>query len=350
MRERLSYKDIVRQTDLKLKSIIGTELPIFKKIRNFVTKSGGKRIRPLIHYYTARMLGYSGDECCDVGAIGELIHAASLLHDDVVDEAQRRRYRPSVNSLYGNKRAVLSGDYLLSCGLDHLTTLKSSLPLLTIFTRAVRMLAIGEILQMHWEKRFNISEEIYNKIIMGKTAALFGCMTESASILANGGDQKREREKYRAFGERLGYLFQIRDDYLDYYAKGNSGANSRGANGRNGSKGNSKRLFSDILSGKERYQDFRCGLVTRPVILLRRYLKKRERKIVENLFSADRLKVGPQEIETIMSMFDRYRIDTKMAREIEEEAHALMRFLRKSKASLYRDSLIEQMTHLLVSA
>ena len=106
---------IIRQINKRLAKIIGIELPILKKVKKFVIKSGGKRIRPLLHYYTGKMLSYQKEEWQDIGAIGELIHAASLLHDDVIDKAQMRRQAPSLNSLYGNKISILSGG--LSTGM-----------------------------------------------------------------------------------------------------------------------------------------------------------------------------------------------------------------------------------------
>lgn len=356
MRDLLAHTQIIKKIDSKLKDIIGTDLPIFKRIRNFVIKSGGKRIRPLLHYHIAHMLGYSENEWRDVGAIGELIHAASLLHDDVIDEAQTRRYRPSINSLYGNKTAILSGDYLLSCGLDHLTTLKRSLPLLEVFTRAVRMLATSELLQMRWEKDLSISEKMYNRIIMGKTASLFGCMAESAAILADEGNSKKEREKYRQFGERLGRIFQIRDDYLDYYSDEKAshldGKNSRknskkssGKSSRSGREGNNR---GRQLASKELYQDFRQGSVTRPIILLRQSLQRRDRTILAELFSMERQEIGEQEIEKITSMLEEHKIAIRIRWEIEEEIHALLRFLRRIKASNYRDGIIEQLASLLI--
>ncbi|MCB1318987.1 MAG: polyprenyl synthetase family protein, partial [Leptospiraceae bacterium] len=231
---------LVKRFNQKLDRIIGSDLPILQKIKKFVIKSGGKRIRPITHFYFTAMLGYTGREWEDCGAIGELIHAASLLHDDVVDEASMRRGKPSINALEGNKTAVLSGDYLLACGLDHLGTLPHAKGLLPVFTRVIRMLAIGELLQMQHEHNLDLKARDYNRIILGKTGSLFGAMTESAWIVAteaeDGGNARMERRKaYRDFGERMGYLFQVRDDYLDYF-------------------GDAVRERKDI------YQDFRRGL------------------------------------------------------------------------------------------
>ena len=136
--------ELVRRFDRKLGRIIGQDLPVLKRVKKFLIKSGGKRIRPITHYYFTQLLGYEGRDWEDVGAIGELIHGASLLHDDVVDEASIRRGHPSVNALEGNKTAILAGDYMLGCGLDHLNTLRDSGRLLDIFTRVLRMLSVGD--------------------------------------------------------------------------------------------------------------------------------------------------------------------------------------------------------------
>ena len=318
---------LVTRFNRKLGQIIaGPELPILKKIKTFVIKSGGKRIRPITHYYFSSILGYTGNEWEDVGAIGELIHAASLLHDDVVDDATMRRGKPAVNALYGNKTAILSGDYLLACGLDHLRTLERSTDLLGVFTRVIRMLAIGELLQMEYERNFKLDQKIYDRIILGKTGSLFGAMSEAAFVLATPAGEKintRQAKRYREFGERMGRLFQVRDDYLDYFGDARS-------------------------NGKELYQDFHRGLITHPIIVLRSLVSARERKILAGLWASDEKRSTTAGLDQFLEISQAANIQTRLAREIEQEVHRLMSFVREHDGSEYREKILEHLTTLLV--
>ena len=316
---------IVRQTNHCLAKIIGTELSILKKVKSFVSKSGGKRIRPLLHCSMAKLLGYEGVEWRDVGAIGELIHAASLLHDDVIDEAQVRRQAPSLNFLYGNKISVLSGDYLLACALQHLNNLEHCSVLLPLFTRSVRMLAIGELLQMEHEKKIKTSGAVYERIILCKTACLFGCMSEAAYILSQTkkADPKTQLS-YRNFGERLGRLFQLRDDFLDYFQTSRS-------------------------TGKEDYQDLKRGLISWPIIVLYKSLNKNQRCTLTDIFTKTQKRTAPANLKRLQTLFECVDLRKKLEREIEAEAHILISFLRKHPSSIYRGQILDQLFYLFIA-
>ena len=313
---------LVKQFDRKLETIIGSDLPILKKIKEFVIKSGGKRIRPLTHYYFTQILGYEGEEWLDVGAIGELIHAASLLHDDVVDKSELRRGKPTINKIYDNKTSILSGDFFLACGLDHLGTLVHSNSLLRVFTRVIRKLSVGELLQMEWERNFKIPEATYEDIILGKTAVLFGAMTESAAILA--GSSPEDTVKYREFGERLGRIFQLRDDYLDYFGDEQS-------------------------NGKKNYQDFQRGLVTRPVIVLRNLLEKKELKGLEKNWASDEFRSSDSGVESWLNLCDKSDLDNRLAGEIDGEIHNLIGFLEEHPPSKYSEKIAQNLQGLMVT-
>lgn len=317
---KISRDLLIKQFNRKLDDIIREELPILKEVKAFVIKSGGKRIRPLIHYFFSQLLDYRGDEWRDVGAIGELIHAASLVHDDVIDEATLRRGKPSVNALFGNKNAVLSGDYLLACGLDHLGTLSKSAELLPVFTRVIRMLSVAELLQEENETKLDLKEAVYERIIVGKTGVLFGAMTETAAILAELPAPKAAQ--YRAFGEKLGLVFQIRDDYLDYYDDGSD--------------------------GKDLFQDFKRGLVTRPLIVMRQKMGRAERKELERIWASEEARAEPRAIETMLGISKKLGARRALAMEIETEVHSLMHFVREHADSEIRQGVLDQLTRLLV--
>ncbi|MBE7438238.1 MAG: polyprenyl synthetase family protein [Spirochaetales bacterium] len=296
----------------KLDAIIREDLPVLKKVKKFVIQSGGKRIRPLLHYHTCALLEYQGKVWQDVGAIGELIHAASLLHDDVVDESKTRRGQPSTNALHGNKTAVLCGDYLLACGLDHLRTLPGSQELLRIFTVVIRKLAVGELLQLQWESNIRLDRKTYEQIIHCKTGALFGAMTESAALLAAHSSLK----EYARFGEELGLLFQLRDDYLDYFP----------------GKGD----------GKPAFQDFKRGLVTFPFLLLLE--ERKNRKELVRLFAMEDREAALEELMPFLTT----RVQKTLAISIESKVHEAMHFVRRHPPLPARALLIDQLHALQV--
>lgn len=316
-------KPIINQINKKLTAIIGQDLPILKKVKSFVIKSGGKRIRPLTHYYFAKMLGYKGNEWCDVGAIGELIHAASLLHDDVIDQANVRRGKPSVNAIYGNATAVLSGDYLLACGLDQLCSLEKSTDLIRIFTQVLKDLSVGELLQMQWEHNFKLQSNTYQRIINGKTGSLFGAMTQSAYIISNKHSDYQIAQGYKKFGEKMGRLFQIRDDYLDYFG-------------------------SSTIEGKDSYQDYKRGLVTIPLIMLRDRLSIKKRNQFKKVFQNEEKRTSSQGATLLIELLDEMHIKKLLAQEIEKDIHSLMNFLRDHPGTQSRELMIEQLRTLQV--
>ncbi len=315
----MNRNSLSRQFNDKLDEIIGEDLPLLKKVKKFVVSSGGKRIRPITHYYFSMMLGYKGREWADVGAIGEIIHAASLLHDDVIDDAGIRRGKPTMNALFGNKSSILSGDFLLACGLEHLMKLPMSGPLLMIFTRVLRELSTGELLQMQWESDVKIPDPMYERIIHCKTGSLFGAMTESAAVLSGSGAD--EAARCRQFGEIMGRVFQIRDDFIDYF--GDESAN-----------------------GKELFQDYRRGIVTRPVILLRKEISFREKKALEDMWNTPARRLSGQDM--FFGLFEKKNIRKKLAVELETEIHKLMHFVRGYSKSQYTDDLMEALRALMV--
>lgn len=309
----------VKKVDSRMSDIIGEDLPILKEVKKFVVKSGGKRIRPVLHYYFTKILEYEGSEWVDVGAIGELIHAASLLHDDVVDEGHMRRGTPTINALHGNKTAVLAGDYLFACALNHIATLKDAVRLIPIFTRIIRMLSVGELLQMRWETDLDLTMDVYNRVMHGKTGSLFGAMTESAAVLAGFDDERANQ--YRELGEGFGRVFQLRDDYLDYFA-------------------------DEKEFGKSRYQDFERGVVTRPVILLRESLGSKREKELRILWEDEKLRKSEEGLQMITTLMDEFSIKERNAEEIKNDLDHMREFMNSHSSSQYRQSILDQLDKL----
>ena len=187
--------------------------PRIPEVTAHLVEAGGKRLRPLLTLAAARMLGYAGQDHVKLAATVEFIHTATLLHDDVVDESQRRRGRPTANLLWDNKSSVLVGDYLFARSFQ-LMVETGSLRVLDILANASATIAEGEVLQLTAAQDLATDEQIYLQVIRGKTAALFAAATEVGGVIA--GVAEREIAALRDYGDALGIAFQIVDDMLDY--------------------------------------------------------------------------------------------------------------------------------------
>lgn len=187
---------------------------LLSQVLAFIKQRSGKRMRPMLMLLIAKNFGSVG-EVTQHAAIGlELLHTASLVHDDVVDESRQRRGQASVNAFYDNKVAVLVGDYILSTALLHVSHTASQ-RIIGGLAKLGQTLSDGEILQLSNISNVTISEEVYYEVIKRKTAALFEACTEMGALSV--GASKEDVEAARAFGMNLGMAFQIRDDIFDYY-------------------------------------------------------------------------------------------------------------------------------------
>jgi len=187
--------------------------PRIPEVTAHLVGAGGKRLRPMLTLASARMCGYAGAHHLSLAATVEFIHTATLLHDDVVDESAQRRGRPTANLLWDNKSSVLVGDYLFARSFQ-LMTETGSIEVLRILSDAAATIAEGEVLQMTAAQDLGTDEDIYLKVVRGKTAALFSAATEVGGVIA---DAPRDQvQALYAFGDALGIAFQIVDDLLDY--------------------------------------------------------------------------------------------------------------------------------------
>jgi octaprenyl-diphosphate synthase len=210
------------------KEVIGEELVLFEKhfkeavksrvslldrIMQYIVKRKGKQMRPMFVLLSAKLNGEINDASYRAASLVELLHTATLVHDDVVDDALERRSMFSINALWKNKIAVLVGDYLLSKGLL-LSLENKDFEILTILSTAVKKMSEGELLQIEKTRNLNFDESIYYEIINGKTASLLSssCGAGAASVTKN----EEVIHKMRAFGEMVGMAFQIKDDLFDY--------------------------------------------------------------------------------------------------------------------------------------
>ena len=187
--------------------------PLISDISSHLISSGGKRLRPLLTLASGQLCGYKGSRIIKLAATVEFIHTATLLHDDVVDESDKRRGKSSVNILWDNSSSVLVGDYLFARSFQLMTEV-GRLDILEVLSDASAKIAEGEVLQLTAAENIATSEEVYYKIVKGKTAALFAASLEVGAMLADA-DPKIRASLYE-YGDALGTSFQIADDILDF--------------------------------------------------------------------------------------------------------------------------------------
>ncbi|MBS1978416.1 MAG: polyprenyl synthetase family protein [Bacteroidetes bacterium] len=199
--------------EVKFRDSFHTKVLLLDKIMNYIVKRKGKQMRPMFIFLSAGTCGTISESTYRGAALIELLHTATLVHDDVVDDANYRRGFFSVNALWKNKIAVLVGDFLLSRGLT-LSVENKEFELLSIVNKAVRDMSEGELLQMEKARRLDVNEEVYYEIIRQKTASLIAscCAVGATSVKAS----SEAIEKMRLFGENIGMAFQIKDDLFDY--------------------------------------------------------------------------------------------------------------------------------------
>lgn len=187
--------------------------PRIPEVTAHLVEAGGKRLRPMLTLAAARMCGYEGEHHVKLAATVEFIHTATLLHDDVVDESERRRGRPTANLLWDNKSSVLVGDYLFARSFQ-LMVETESLRVMDILANASAVIAEGEVLQLTAAQDLATTEAIYLQVVRGKTAALFAAAMEVGGVIAAAPEP--QVQALRAYGDALGIAFQIVDDLLDY--------------------------------------------------------------------------------------------------------------------------------------
>lgn len=195
------------------KSIMNSDVALLNLVIQYITKKKGKQVRPVLVFLSAELCGGANQRSYIGASLVELLHTATLVHDDVVDEAAERRGMASINASWNNKIAVLIGDYLLAKGLLNSID-NSEFEFLYASSEAVRRMSEGELLQIQKSRDFSIDEESYFKIITNKTASLMASCCLIGAISAT--KDKIMQEKMRDFGELIGTAFQIRDDIFDY--------------------------------------------------------------------------------------------------------------------------------------
>tara|TARA_A100000164_G_scaffold358495_1_gene370190 strand:- start:645 stop:1658 length:1014 start_codon:yes stop_codon:yes gene_type:complete len=252
-----SVEDKLLLVEEKIKSKLTSGVELVQKMTDYHLDTGGKRLRALLTLGSAKLCGYSkGSRDINLAACVELIHAATLMHDDVIDNGSIRRGKKTLNKIWDNHASVLAGDYLLSRCFEMMVE-DGNLEVLKLLSSTSSKIAQGEILQLQHRGEVDMLEETYLKIISAKTAELFAAATKVGAILSN--MKNKEKEALEFYGRNLGLTFQIADDTLDYNSE--------------------LKLF-----GKKIGQDFYEGKITLPIILLFQKTEDNEKQKLKNIF------------------------------------------------------------------
>lgn len=208
-------RDDMRAVDTLISASLQSDVALVSQVSEYIVKSGGKRLRPVIVLLAARAFGYAGEQHIRAAAIIEFIHTATLLHDDVVDSSARRRGQDSANTVFGNQASVLVGDFLYSRAFQMMVDI-DSMRVMQILADATNTIAAGEVMQLMNVHDPDTSEEAYRQVIYRKTARLFEAGAQIAAVLAQ--RSKPEEQAMVRFGQELGTAFQLVDDALDFNA------------------------------------------------------------------------------------------------------------------------------------
>jgi octaprenyl-diphosphate synthase len=248
----------LRLVELALRDQVGSKAQIIGPLGTHVLSAGGKRLRPVLVLLTAELCGYTGPRRVELAAALELLHTATLLHDDIVDLAEMRRGRAAANAIWGNRRAVLAGDFFYARA-SSIVIEDGDLEMVESFARTIRLMAEGELLQLERSFDVDVTERNYYDVIDRKSATLLSVACEAGAIL--GGVTRAERRCVAEFGRELGLAFQLKDDALDY---------TTGA----------------ATLGKEQFADVREGKVTLPLLLTLKRCTNAEREQIGRVLKA----------------------------------------------------------------
>jgi len=255
----------------KFKSSLKTSVPLLDKIMHYIIKRKGKQMRPMFVFLSAKLFGNINESSYSAASLIELLHTATLVHDDVIDESNFRRGFFSINALWKNKISVLVGDFLLSRGLL-LAVEKNEFSLLKIMSTAVKDMSEGELMQIEKTRKLNITEDEYFEIIKKKTATLISACCESGASSSNTSDENIKTMS--DFGEKVGIAFQIKDDLFDY--------------------------TQSTLIGKPTGLDIREKKMTLPLIYTLNNVSKNDKKFIINTIKND--SKNPKKVEQIIML------------------------------------------------
>ena len=255
-----SVEDKLVLVEERIKTKLISKVDLVEKMTKYHLDTGGKRLRALLTLGSSKLCGYEkGTRDVNLAACVELIHAATLMHDDVIDNGDLRRGKKTLNKIWGNQSSILVGDYLLSRCFEMMVE-DGDQEVLKLLSSTSAEISQGEVLQLQHNREIDMLEETYLKIISSKTASLFAAATKVGAILSN--QENKVKDALEFYGKNLGLTFQIADDTLDYNSE--------------------LKLF-----GKKIGQDFYEGKITLPIILLFQKAEIREKEKLKEIFSKD---------------------------------------------------------------
>ena len=270
--------DKLQKVENLIQEKLKSEVNLIQKMSDHHLRSGGKRLRALLTLESAKLTGYREDNRdINLAACVELIHSATLLHDDVIDESELRRGVKTTNSVWGNQSSILVGDYLLSRCFEMMVE-DGDLEVLKLLSSTSSKIAQGEVLQLQHKGEADLLEETYIDIINLKTASLFSAATKTGACLSE--SNEKEKKALESYGRNLGLAFQIADDALDFYAK--------------------EKLF-----GKEIGKDFFEGKVTLPMIIIFQKGNEEEKKFLNEIMKKD--KRSEKDFNNTLYLINKYK-------------------------------------------
>ncbi|MBI5632314.1 MAG: polyprenyl synthetase family protein [Nitrospirae bacterium] len=296
-----SYEERLGLVEHQIKELFRDKVPFIPLIGDYIISSGGKRLRPLFHLISADLAGYDGFASIEIASIIESIHTASLLHDDVVDTAEVRRGKPSANALWGNQIVVLVGDFLYSNAL-RAAVMQRNQKIMEALSGATTRMTEGELLQLNRVGDPDITEAEYLDIISAKTGALISAACRVGAIL--GGLSEEKELALATFGMKIGMVFQMADDILDYMAE---------------EKDLGKKLCKDLEEGK----------ITLPLLLLLAAAEEKDKSEIKGIiknFTAE----GLNKITSLLKKYRSIEASLSKAQGLVDEA--------RNELSLFSDS------------
>ena len=288
----------------KIKTKLSSKVELVDVMTKYHIGTGGKKLRALLTLQSAKLCGYSkGTRDVNLAACVELIHAATLMHDDVIDNGEIRRGKKTLNRIWGNQSSILVGDYLLSRCFEIMVD-DGDQEVLKLLSSTSAQISQGEVLQLQHKGEIDMLEETYLKIISAKTASLFAAATKVGSILSK--KENKTKEALEFYGKNLGLTFQIADDALDYNSE--------------------LKLF-----GKEIGNDFYEGKITLPIILIYQKANQDEKKDLKQLF--EKKERSENEFNHILILIKKYNIINECYRRAEHFIN-----LASNSLSIFKES------------
>ncbi len=307
----LLYKKVIcaelEQLENTLTESICSDIELATKVSGYIVKSGGKRIRPAICILVAKTLGYSKPDLIRLASSIELLHTATLIHDDVVDESLVRRGKESIQAKWDDAHGVLVGDFVYSKAFQLMASFDNP-KIIRELANATNKISEGEVLQLSLKTQPNLSEEDYFNIINRKTAELFKVSAQTAGILCE--CTKTELDSLNNFATSLGLAFQIQDDILDYYGQEN-------------------------LTGKKVGKDFEEGKFTLPIILSLKTMNQKNKTRLLSLFETRKI----EDFDEVLDLMEGEKTTEQLQTIFNHYSDECIRELEKFPHNKYRDAL-----------